>query len=100
MRLSSFKWISQSDREYSVLAVEYAATAYERLELLAQGKLARLPAASQYAADKSYFSTAAKLCEGLERAIQSYRDSEDLHKTRACEIWNHILAKREAQKTE
>jgi hypothetical protein len=70
------------------LAVQYVATFYERLKLLADGKLARLPETSQYAADKSYFSTAAKLCEGLEKAVQSYKDSEDMRKRRVYREWS------------
>jgi hypothetical protein len=69
------------------LALDYAATTCRRLELLAEGKLSRLPAVSQHAADKSYISTTARLCEGLERTVESYRDSDDPHKARVHAIW-------------
>ncbi|PIY35644.1 MAG: hypothetical protein COZ06_37840 [Armatimonadetes bacterium CG_4_10_14_3_um_filter_66_18] len=69
------------------LAVQCLSTAHARLKLLAEGKLTRLPEASQYAADKSYFSTAAKLCDGLERLLKSYEDSADARKQRVWELW-------------
>jgi hypothetical protein len=45
-------------------------------QLLAAGKLARLPPASQAAADKSYFITTSRLCEGLEKTLAGYGKSE------------------------
>jgi len=45
----------------------------EREEMLKNGKLARLPEPSQSAADKSYFDTANKLCDGLEKQITRYQ---------------------------
>ena len=58
------------------LAVACHATTFQRLQLLAAGKLARLPPASQYAADKSYFVTTSRLCEGLEKTLAGYEKSE------------------------
>ena len=69
------------------LAVEYLATTCRRLKMLSEGKLRRLPGPSQYAADKSYFSTTAKLCEGLERTVALYKDSEDAHQKQVYVIW-------------
>ena len=54
------------------LAVAAHAVAFARLQLLAAGKLSRLAPASQSAADKSYFVTANRLCEGLERTLARY----------------------------
>ena len=51
------------------------------------GKIARLEPASQYAADKSYFATTARLCEGLERTVEGYQDSQDPRRTRIHELW-------------
>ncbi len=67
------------------LAIEYAATTWRRLKLLAEGKLSQLPPRSQNAADKSYFSTTAKLCDGLEKTIASYRGP---HNKRVRTIWD------------
>ena len=70
------------------LAVEYLAATCKRLKMLSEGKLDRLVGQSQYAADKSYFSTTAKLCEGLERTVISHKDSEDAHEKRVYAIWS------------
>jgi hypothetical protein len=69
------------------LAVEYLAVTCERLKMLSEGKLRRLSGPSQYAADKSYFSTTARLCEGLERAVAAHKDSEDARDKRIHAIW-------------
>jgi hypothetical protein len=70
------------------LALWYLDTCNRRWEMLAQGKLKRLPGPSQYAADKSYLSTAAKLGEGLEKVIHSYRDSPNPHKRQVYQFWS------------
>jgi len=70
------------------LAVEYLAATRQRLKMLSEGKLDRLAGQSQYAADKSYFSTTARLCEGLERTVTSYKDSRDAHQKRVYAIWS------------
>ncbi len=57
------------------LAVRYLATIAERVRLQHAGKLPSLqPPASQYAADRSYLSTAQKLCTGLERMLARETD--------------------------
>jgi hypothetical protein len=70
------------------LAVEYLATTCERLKMLSEGKLKRLSGGSQYAADKCYFNTIAKLCEGLERTVASYKDTEDAHEKQVYLLWS------------
>ncbi len=72
---------------HAKLAVEFAAVVGERLRLLAEGKLQRLPEPSQTAADKSYTDTTVKLCEGLEKVLQAYANSNDPHKQRVYQIW-------------
>ena len=69
------------------LAVRYLDTSHRRLALLADGGLPPLPPASQFAADKCYLDTTAKLCDGLERAVRSYKDSKDPHEKRAYGLW-------------
>jgi hypothetical protein len=69
------------------LAVRYLATCQTRLKMLAEGKLSKLPEASQYAADKSYFATAARLCEGLEKVLDGYRKSTDPQKKQIHQLW-------------
>jgi hypothetical protein len=68
------------------LAVEYLAVTLQRLAMIDQGKIRPLPPVSQYAADKSYFATTARLCEGLEKTIQSYKGSPDEHKKRVYKL--------------
>ena len=70
------------------LAVEYLAATRQRLKMLSEGKLDRLAGQSQYAADKSYFNTTTKLCEGLERTVLSYKDSKGTHQKRVYAIWS------------
>ena len=69
------------------LAVEFVAATCERLQMLSEGSITRLPGPSQDAADRSYFSTSAKLCEGLEQTIESYKDSENTHQQQVYRIW-------------
>ena len=42
---------------------------------------------SREAADKSYFQTTAKLCDGLEKVIESYQHSDDPRKKRVYRLW-------------
>ncbi|MBI5095012.1 MAG: hypothetical protein HZB26_21585 [Candidatus Hydrogenedentes bacterium] len=71
------------------LAIDCVATAHERAAKLASGALKPLPdAASEAAADKSYADTAAKLCDGLEKAISGYASSTDDAKKRILALWN------------
>ena len=71
------------------LAVACMAATVARQKLLADGKLARLPAASQTAADKSYVDTVLKLCDGLEKMVKSYPTSDNPQKKRIWQIWSH-----------
>ena len=69
------------------LAVSSLASAHERLELTAAGKLPRLPDRSAAAAARLYLSTTAKLCEGLAKVLDSYEGSSDPEKRQAYELW-------------
>ena len=70
------------------LAIAYLATTVTRLKMLGEGKLPRLPALSQAAADKSYVDTTAKLCDGLEKTVKSYQRSENPQKQHIWRLWN------------
>lgn len=72
---------------HAKLALEFIAVTGERLKLLTEGKLQRLPEPSQTAADKSYMDTAVKLCDGLEKVLQAGANSDDPHKKRVYQIW-------------
>ncbi len=69
------------------LVLEFAAVCRKRLRLKAAGQLAALPEASQTAADRLYFDTAAKLADGLAKALDLYSGSPDPAKNRISEIW-------------
>jgi len=69
------------------LVVRYLATCQKRLQMLAEGKLGRLPPSSQYAADRSYFNTTVRLCEGLEKVLDSYAKAADPEKKRIHQLW-------------
>ncbi|MHB1307790.1 MAG: LamG-like jellyroll fold domain-containing protein [Limisphaerales bacterium] len=69
------------------LAVRCLATTHERLESLVAGRLARLPDRSQTAADQLYLNTVARLCEGLEKVLNGYADTNEAPKQRIHELW-------------
>ena len=75
------------EARHAKLAVEYLAVCHRRLSLLAEGKLKPLESRSQYAADKSYFDTTSKLCEGLEKLVQSFQDSDDPRRKQIHRLW-------------
>lgn len=65
-------------------------TVLRRMELQNAGKLPRLSEPSQTAADKSYVDTLAKLCDGLEKALDGYSDSRLAERRRIAEIWRTV----------
>lgn len=69
------------------LAVAFLATTHQRLVLLDQGGLERLPQASQLAADRLYLSTTEKLCEGLEQVLGRYQTAEEPGRRRVYQLW-------------
>ena len=76
------------------LAVNCLLAAHERAELLAAGKLTALPPRSEAAADKLYLSTPTKLCDGLEKLLNTWQGSSDLRKRQVYGLW--IVAGRES----
>jgi hypothetical protein len=69
------------------LAVRCAAVCGDRMRLLAAGTLARLPEASQVAADRSYFATASRVCEGLARVLDGYKTAQEPTRKRLHALW-------------
>ncbi len=69
------------------LVLEFAASCRERLRLKAAGELNALPEASQAAADRLYFDTAAKLADGLAKVLDSYSGSADPAKQKIAGNW-------------
>ncbi len=70
------------------LVAAYLATTATRLRMAAEGKLPRLPSRSQSAADRSYIETVTRLCQGLEKTVRSYQESEDPQKRQIWSLWN------------
>jgi hypothetical protein len=64
------------------------AAADTRMQRIAEGRLPTLPAASQAAADFSYLETVRRLCEGLEKVVQSDANAEDRQKRQIHRLWN------------
>lgn len=69
------------------LAVRSLAVTQERARMLATGKLVPLPDRSQVAADQLYLDTVARLCNGLEKALDGYANSKDPSKQQISRIW-------------
>ena len=90
-RFHQAMWQAGLARSYEAaharLAVCSLASAHERLDLIAAGKLPRLPDRSAAAAARLYLSTAAKLCEGLDKVLDSYEGSNDPRKRQVYELW-------------
>jgi hypothetical protein len=72
---------------HAKLAIRAIEVIPERQQLIEKGAIAKLPAASQAAADKSYVDTANKLYDGLVAAIAKRKDSK------AFEMWSAVSGK-------
>jgi hypothetical protein len=70
------------------LAIAFIGAMRDRQRMLGEGHLKPLPDPRRAAAaEKSYYDTAVKLCEGLRKTLASYENSDDPHKSRVYEIW-------------
>jgi len=69
------------------LAVNCLLAARRRAELLSAGRLTALPPRSEAAADKLYLSTPLKLCDGLEKLLNSWQASSDPRKRQIHSLW-------------
>jgi hypothetical protein len=72
------------------LVIEYQSVTCKRFKMFSEGELKPLSGQSQFAADKSYLDTTSKLCEGLKRTVDSYKESKDARKKRVYTIWSEI----------
>jgi hypothetical protein len=82
------------EASHARLILRFFAVCRERLELQAAGRLTRLPEATQAAADRSYFATAAKLCLGLEKVLESYMGSMNPVQKQIRHLWEDTRIKR------
>ena len=69
------------------LAIDAIQVIHERREMLAAGKLPRLPATSETAADQSYRDTATRLLAGLENSIKADGRSSDPQRKRIFRLY-------------
>ncbi|MBN1443874.1 MAG: hypothetical protein JXA90_14280, partial [Planctomycetes bacterium] len=69
------------------LAMSCLSAACERRRLQKEGALEPLEPRSQHAADRSYLTAFARLCDGIERVIEGYRESEDPRRARIHRLW-------------
>jgi hypothetical protein len=83
------------EEAHARLIARFFAVCRERLDLQADGRLMLLPEASRAAADRSFFDTAAKLCQGLEKVLEAYAGSADPLKKKMFALW---VASRQPEK--
>ncbi len=75
------------EAQHAQLALDSVAAISERQRLASEGKLAVLEASRQTAANQLYVDTALKICQGLDRVLQSYKDSTDPAKAKLYALW-------------
>jgi hypothetical protein len=75
------------EASHARLAAECVTAAGLRQQLIEQGKLKPLPAASEAAADRSYADTATKLCDGLEAVLKRYAQAGNRRQENIYELW-------------
>lgn len=69
------------------LSVQCTQVAVEHRKLVELGRLPKLAPESQLAADRSYFSTATKVAEGLARVVEGYKGTRSPERQRLHQIW-------------
>ncbi len=88
--LADAGWSDCYEARDARLAIACYAALQERLQRLTSGSLERLPEPSETAADRSYFVTAAKLAEGLEKTIAGYANSSNPRKQKIFRIFSSL----------
>ena len=76
-----------SEAAHARLVVQCYVAAHERAGLVANGRIARLPGASQAAADALYLNTVARLCDGLDKVMLGNAASKEPGKVRIHRLW-------------
>jgi hypothetical protein len=72
---------------HAQLALRCIETAHVHFKRVEEGSIVLLPEASQKAADQSYIDTARKLCEGLEKVMETYKTSPDREQKMIYSLW-------------
>ncbi len=76
---------------HAQLALDCAQAAILRQAGLKEGKISRLPEASQVAADLCYVDTASKISHGLEVVLQRYEHASDSTRKKMYQLWSRSL---------
>jgi hypothetical protein len=92
-RLAAAGFGTSYEAAHALLFLEALGAAHERQRLLAAGKLAPLPQASESAADASYLEAARKLFDGLDALMKSYEKSADVRVRKISDLWAGLAAK-------
>jgi len=79
------------EAKHARLIIDYVSAIRLRHEQLKNGEIAPLVPASQEAANQLYFSTTAKLIQGLKKTIQGYQNTTDPHQKTVFGIWSDIM---------
>jgi hypothetical protein len=87
-RLSAAGLAGSYEAAQARLAVDMLAAYHRRLQLLASGLLKPLAPASQAAADRSYLATVTRLSDGLAKAIDAYKGSDDPPRKAVYRFWS------------
>ncbi len=88
------------EAKHARLIVDYVSTLRTRQELLESGKIAPLAPASQEAANQLYFSTMAKLIQGLKKTMQGYQNTTDPRQKTVFTFWADAMKEANATETE
>lgn len=75
------------EASHAQLVINYQDVTCERFKMLSNGKLKKLPRASQLAADNAYLDTTLKLYTGLKDIIELYKEAPEPHKKQIYIIW-------------
>lgn len=78
------------EARHAALVVQYLSAIHARADLLQTGRLAKLPPASQEAADASYVDAAKRLASGLAKTVDGYKDSIDPKQKKVYAAWRSV----------
>jgi hypothetical protein len=90
-RLAAARLGGTYEATHAQLILDCAEVAAVRQARLKEGKIPRLPEASQVAADQSYVDTVSKVCAGLESVLKGYERSSDSTCKKIYQLWCRSL---------
>jgi hypothetical protein len=90
-RLAGARLGGTYEAAHAQLIMDCAQVAAVRQARLKEGKIPRLPEASQLAADQCYVDTVSKVCAGLESVLKGYEGSSDSTRKKMYQLWCRSL---------